>query len=198
MIIQNLSCARLGRIERNLKAISKTLLVELPTNGSFTLEQFVMLQEKTTKVKTAMLDAKNQEVERAVGDVIHLLRSFTLETPTPLPKEAVTALWHHYSRLMYLSVLRCTKQSFFSLKKRLAARGSAGFLYMEQPFFDVDIELSLPVVTMNPSLDEIQAAINRCAVNILRCSKSIYQWAVHVRFSVCVFLVFEDKAAAPL
>lgn len=47
---------------------------------------------------------------------------------------------------------------------------------MERPFFDVDIELSLPLVTMNPSLDEIQAAINRCALNILRCSKHIMQW----------------------
>ena len=47
---------------------------------------------------------------------------------------------------------------------------------MERPFFDVDIELSLPLVTMNPSLDEIQAAINRCALNILRCSKHIIQW----------------------
>ena len=49
---------------------------------------------------------------------------------------------------------------------------------MERPFFDVDIELSLPVVTMNPSLDEIQAAINRCALNVLRCSKNIYQWSL--------------------
>jgi hypothetical protein len=39
-----------NRIEGNLKAISKTLLVELPSDQSFTLEQFVMLQEKTTKV----------------------------------------------------------------------------------------------------------------------------------------------------
>ena len=166
-----------NRVEGNLKAISKTLLVELPSDQSFTLEQFVMLQEKTTKQKTAMLDSKNQEVERSINDVIHLLKTFQLETPTPVPADAIEALWVHYSKLMYLSVLRCTKQSFFSLKNRLKGQGSSGFLYIDRPFFDVDIELSLPLVTMNPSLDEIQAAINRCALNILRCSKSIYQWA---------------------
>eukprot|EP00961_Rhodomonas_salina_P202026 2724847-Rhodomonas_salina.1 len=29
---------------------------------------------------------------------------------------------------------------------------------------------------MNPTLDEIQAAINRCAINVLKCSKRIAQW----------------------
>lgn len=33
----------------------QTLLVELPTDQSFTLEQFVMLQEKTTKVFLLLL-----------------------------------------------------------------------------------------------------------------------------------------------
>lgn len=44
----------------------------------------------------------------------------------------------------------------------LACGGARGFLYIERPFFDVDIELSLPVVTMNPSLDEIQVGLPTC------------------------------------
>jgi len=164
------------RIEGNLRTISKTLLVELPSNESFTLEQFVMLQEKTTKLKTSLIESKNEEIEHAVGDVIQALSAYPLEIPEKVSKEAIQSFWEHYSRLVYLSVMRCTKQSFFALKKRLASKASGGFLYMERPFFDVDIELSLPLVTMNPSLDEIQAAINRCALNILRCSKHILQW----------------------
>ncbi|KAJ1495027.1 dynein heavy chain, N-terminal region 1-domain-containing protein [Baffinella frigidus] len=167
-----------NRVEQNLKSISKALLVELPSDESFTLEQFVTVQEKTTKGKTAMLDLKNEEVERALRDVMHLISAYPLETEETIPRHAMFELWTMYSNKAYMSILRCTKQSFFALKKRLAARGGiAGLLYVEKPFFNVDIELSLPLVTMNPSLDEIQGAINRCALNILRCSKSIYQWA---------------------
>lgn len=49
-LVRKLSDMIEHRIEGNLKSISKTLLVELPTDQSFTLEQFVTLQEKTTKV----------------------------------------------------------------------------------------------------------------------------------------------------
>ena len=35
-----------NRIERNLKAVAKTMLVELPNDESFTLDKFVMVQEK--------------------------------------------------------------------------------------------------------------------------------------------------------
>ena len=164
------------RIEGNLRIISKALLVELPSNESFTLEQFVTLQEKTTKMKTSFIESKNEEIENAVQDVIDAIYSYPLEIAECVSKDAIQALWDHYSRMVYLSVMRCTKESFFALKKRLGSKTSGGFLYMERPFFDVDIELSLPLVTMNPSLDEIQAAINRCALNILRCSKHILQW----------------------
>lgn len=164
------------RIEGNLRTISKTFLVELPSNESFTLEQFVTLQEKTTKMKTSLIESKNEEIENAVADVIDAISTYPLEIAESVSKDAIEAFWEHYSRLVYVSVMRCTKESFFALKKRLASKASGGFLYMERPFFDVDIELSLPLVTMNPSLDEIQAAINRCALNILRCSKHIMQW----------------------
>ena len=165
-----------NRIEKNLRKIAKTLLVELPSNESLTLEQFVILQEKTTKIKTVLLESKNEEVENAVIDVIHAITSYPLEIAENVSKEAIQAFWDHYTRQIYLSVMRCTKESFFALKKRLTSKTSGGFLFMEQPFFDVDVELSGGFVAMNPSLDEIQAAINRSALNILRCSKHISQW----------------------
>jgi dynein heavy chain, axonemal len=59
-----------NRIESNIKLISKTSFVDLPDNETFTLEQFVGLQEKVTKRKTKFIEAKNVEVERAVSDLI--------------------------------------------------------------------------------------------------------------------------------
>ena len=127
------------RIEGNLRIISKALLVELPSNESFTLEQFVTLQEKTTKMKTSFIESKNEEIENAVQDVIDAIYSYPLEIAECVSKDAIQALWDHYSRMVYLSVMRCTKESFFALKKRLGSKTSGGFLYMERPFFDVDI-----------------------------------------------------------
>eukprot|EP00961_Rhodomonas_salina_P280023 3782901-Rhodomonas_salina.1 len=95
---------------------------------------------------------------------------------TAISDETIQKLRDHYSRLMYLAILNTTKNSFHTLKKRLASRTSGGFLYIDKPFFDVNVELSLPNVTMNPNLEEIQAAINRCAINVLKCSKRICQW----------------------
>ena len=164
------------RIEGNLRTIGRTLLVELPSDESFTLEQFVTLQEKTTKMKTSLIESKNEEIEHAVREVIDHVKTYPLEIAENVSKDTIQSFWEHYSRLVYVSVMRCTKESFSALKKRLGSKVTGGFLYMERPFFDVDIELSLPLVTMNPSLDEIQAAINRCALNILRCSKHIMQW----------------------
>ena len=167
-----------NRVELNLKHISKTLLVDIQSDTAFTLDQFVTMQEKVTKRKTQMMDAKNLEVERAVEDLINVVLSFPLEDAggAQISDDTIQKLRDHYSRLMYLAILNTTKNSFHTLKKRLASRTMGGFMFIDKPFFDVNVELSLPIVTMNPSLEEIQLAINRCAINVLKCSKRICQW----------------------
>jgi dynein heavy chain len=54
------------------------------------------------------------------------------------------------------------------MKKRLGSRSSGGFLFVERPFFDVDVELTVPNVSMNPSLEDIQGAINSTAKKVLK------------------------------
>ena len=65
-----------------------------------------------------------------------------------------------------------------AIKKRVGSRGSTGFLFVERPFFEVDVQLSLPGVgvRLNPSLADIQGAINRSATVVLSCSKRLYDW----------------------
>ena len=169
-----------NRVELNLKIISKTLLVDIKHESTFTLEQFVLMQEKVTKKKTVLMDAKNLEVERAVGDLINVVISFPLDEGgrAQVSDDTVQKLRDHYSRLMYLAILNSTKNSFHTLKRRLASRApdAAGVSSADQPFFDVNVELYVPNVSMNPDLEEIQTAINRCAINVLKCSKRICQW----------------------
>eukprot|EP00959_Pyramimonas_sp_CCMP1952_P424297 8887218-Pyramimonas_sp.AAC.2 len=70
----------------------------------------------------------------------------------------------------------CPWFSFNKMKKRLGSRSSGGFLFVERPFFDVEVELRIPSVNMNPSLEEIQQSINETAKKVLRCAKDIQMW----------------------
>ena len=64
------------------------------------------------------------------------------------------------------AILRATKSSFAAMKKRLGGISTSGGNSAERPFFDVSVELSVPRVTMNPTLDDIQAAINATAKKV--------------------------------
>ena len=53
-----------NRMQSNLKVISRTLLVHLPEDESFSLDQFVKLQESHIKEQSEFIDVKNVEVRR--------------------------------------------------------------------------------------------------------------------------------------
>jgi dynein heavy chain len=60
-----------NRIENNLKTLSKTVLVNLPQDAqTFTLDDFVEMQEVWIREESQKLKSKNQEVESAVEDLI--------------------------------------------------------------------------------------------------------------------------------
>jgi dynein heavy chain len=167
------------RVEKNLKLVSKTLLVDIAQGQTFTLDQFVSMQEKVTKTKIQLLDSKNLECELACEDLIAMVRNSPLDE-VEMDKhgfdKAAAKLRAHYSRLMYLAILNATQKSFYALKTRLSSKSKTMLNIPSVPVFDINVELSVPSVAMNPSLEEIQAAINRSAVNVLKCSKRICQW----------------------
>ena len=65
------------------------------------------------------------------------------------------------------AILCATKSSFAAMKKRLGGISTTGGASAERPFFDVSVELTVPRVTMNPTLDDIQAAINATAKKVI-------------------------------
>lgn len=80
-------------------------------------------------------------------------------------------------RHRYLAILSAVKNSFNALKTRLTHKASKSG-HVNKPFFDVDVKLRVPSIMMDPTLEEVQAAINRCALHVLRCSKKLYMWGV--------------------
>jgi dynein heavy chain len=65
------------------------------------------------------------------------------------------------------------------MKHRVCGSSKAGSTAKLSPFFEVDVQLSGSEVQLNPSLEEIQKAINKAATAVLRCSKTLYNWDQH-------------------
>uniref|UniRef100_A0A7S0GLB7 Dynein heavy chain n=1 Tax=Micromonas pusilla TaxID=38833 RepID=A0A7S0GLB7_MICPS len=166
-----------NRVEANLKHVARTLFVNLPAEQSYTYEEFLSTQARYIKKQTEQIAVRNVEIERGVRDLCDLVLNAPRENAEEvLDQTAVDEFTAHYAKLMYQAILTATRASFLAMKKRLGSRSSGGFLYIERPIFGVDVELTVPKVSMNPSLEEIQGAINSTAKKILRASESLRMW----------------------
>jgi len=81
---------------------------------------------------------------------------------------------------MYQALLHSAKNSMNALKKRIGSRigsrGGTNILNASTPFFEVDVQLMPPRVLLSPSLHEIQDYINRSALAILSCYRTVVDW----------------------
>lgn len=195
-----------NRVESNLRAVSATRLVDMPRDKSFTFDDFVAHQGAVIKARprwggiggvrnervlthtspphpnlrqarTAELLVRNQEVQRAVADLLTIVRTFPRDNPeVQLGDAEVAAFTRHYSRLIYLAIRAATRASLGVMKARLARRASAAFV-PERPLFDVELELAVPVVALRPSLEDIQSTVNAIAKRVLRASLELPLWS---------------------
>jgi dynein heavy chain, axonemal len=169
-----------NRIENNLKNISKVLLVSLPQDSKpFSLDQFVMLQENYIQSKTDYLMSKNVEVERAVDDLLQTILLYPLDPQVnPVLPEETRRIKRYYFWYLYQALLNSTQNSLNAMKYRICGRREEGQQSTAQlkPFFEVAVQLDGQNVRLNPSLDEIQKAINKGATAVLRCNKNLYNW----------------------
>ena len=78
-LVNNINDIIDNRVEKNLKIVSKTLLVDLPANQSFSLDEFVAMQERYIESKAVLLQGKNVEIENAVNDLMSLISGYTLD-----------------------------------------------------------------------------------------------------------------------
>jgi dynein heavy chain, axonemal len=166
-----------NRIEKNLKFVSKAFLVDLPIDKSFTLEEFVRCQQDHIKKQAVFLQSKNQEVETAVDDLLHVITSYPLDAHIEgVSHEEADRLRSHYNHFMYQALLHCSKNSLNALKKRVASKTESTFIFTERPFFEVDVQLAIPDVRLSPSPQDVQEAMNKGAVAVLSCNKRLWEW----------------------
>jgi len=180
-----------NRIEKNLKIVSRTLLVDLPDAESFTVEEFVKMQEKHIAKQSTLLQGKNLEIEYAVRDLVKIITAYKLDGHVEgISEEEIAKLKKHYNHFTYQALLHCAKNSMNTLKKRIGSKPAAIVETEDggsnskkskrntqevdiKPFFEVNVELAAPNVVLYPSLDDIQECINRSAQAILKCFKTV-------------------------
>ena len=127
LLAEQISDLVTNRIERNLKAVSRMSLVDLPKDESLSLDRFIGLQEKHIKEQASAMEAKNLEIEEAVADLLELITAYQLEAGiSHAPEEEQAKLREHYGKLMYRAVLNATKSSLAHIKKRIGSRASGG------------------------------------------------------------------------
>ncbi|MEW5318622.1 MAG: hypothetical protein WDW38_009830 [Sanguina aurantia] len=171
-----------NRVEANLAAIASTLLVDLPADRSFTYEEFISSQARFQHKQAEGLAVRNEEVRRSIEDLLSLVRTYPRENgEVELDQAELKLFVRHYAKLMYQAIMSATQKSLGALKRRLGSKTATGVQFTERPFFDVDVELKVPNVAMNPSLDEIQSAINACTKKVLTTSKRLPCWGIDDR-----------------
>jgi len=135
-LVHNINDIIENRIEKNLKQVSKTVLVNLPSDRSYTLEEFVAMQEEHIAVQAASLQDKNVEIEHAVDDLLKTIQLYQLDSHIePVSDEEAIKLKRHYNHFMYQALLHCSKNSLNAIKGRVASRLKTTFLYVKKPFF---------------------------------------------------------------
>ena len=134
-----------NRIQKNLKQISRAVLVILPNERSVALDEFVLMQENAVKTTTHLLTMKNLEVEVAVGDLIDMLGATAVDpvvdAVTEEDKDEVT---NYFNSITYQALLNCIRNSLNLVKKRACSRPGLASLMKQEPFFEVWLSSSSP------------------------------------------------------
>lgn len=219
-----------NRVAKNLNLVSTMQLLTIPPGRSFTLRDFVALQRAHLESCTEVLLAKNEEIERAVDDLVDAVLLYPLDASIAKPGAfEVNLVKLHYNHLMYHALLAATKRSLNDLKKRVSETGSititdggavdasmvvaapqaaagaasaaaaaaadkdkaakaktaaaeddgtSGPVIVSSALFEVDLSLQVPKVTLSPSLDEVQDAINAVARDVLQCTRKLIDWGI--------------------
>ncbi|EKX37595.1 hypothetical protein GUITHDRAFT_89621 [Guillardia theta CCMP2712] len=175
VLLQGVSDVLDLRVAKNLSFIRNMSLIRFPEEGKFSIDEFITLQKQELQKYASFLQGKRSEVLESLHEVIDKIRHFSSEFGnewTILPDRIEDFMQFHCNSF-YHSILCSVRRSFNDIKRRLGSRVHASFLFLERPFFNLDVELSIPSIVAQPSLSIVQDAINETGRLVLRATKSL-------------------------
>nr|XP_039256499.1 dynein heavy chain 5, axonemal-like [Styela clava] len=183
------------RIDATLDDMGSTALCDLPEEKPITCEEFVENTEQTVVVSGERFVTGSDFVERAVFEIIDILKSRYTEAELANleshAKSETIPVWY-YTLLGHVcqrntdAMVKSTRQSLDLIKRRLqqtfnkyqtSSRFSSEKSDSDKPpLFKSNIVLALPTIVLKPSLDDIQTALNRAIDMILSATKDVALW----------------------
>uniref|UniRef100_A0A6I8N0V6 Dynein axonemal heavy chain 5 n=1 Tax=Ornithorhynchus anatinus TaxID=9258 RepID=A0A6I8N0V6_ORNAN len=190
------------RIEKILQEAANTILVDLPQEEPIEIPDFLKRTETRIAAVAERLSQQSQQVEHYMYEMINTLKarlklqdkaylqdSFACAHPdAKLKTRCQECLPCGFYNLMGQlcqkntdSLIKCTKASLDVLKHRLhtGSERSSGTSFQNDgrvSLFKAEIQLAIPNVVMQPSLDDFQGAVNKAVNLILLMAKDIPLW----------------------
>jgi dynein heavy chain len=159
------------RVESGLSFMKKKMQFYAPTSCC-SIEQFSMFQEAHIKKQSKNVQQISMQIENGLIDacqaIIHTAISFGASDLSLKQLDKAIFDWKSlYANRMYSAILHCVHKSFVNLKAQFLS---------ENPAFVVEAIIVGPLVTIRPSIDDIQSVLNSCAQFITRATKRIIAW----------------------
>uniref|UniRef100_A0A4W3JGF5 Dynein axonemal heavy chain 8 n=1 Tax=Callorhinchus milii TaxID=7868 RepID=A0A4W3JGF5_CALMI len=174
-------------IDKVLQEIAKKIIIQLPEDGSWTVDYIINFNETCCKEWADILAPKTRYVETIVDKLADIFAEISEATTYKRDKGAdgeaigkgisyeIKELYGYFSYYMLDSLVKSTQLSFDLLKRRifkLFSQSNEEFA----PFLKAEVHLVIPNVVMVPSLDDIQHIINRLIQMVLEVSRNVTQW----------------------
>ncbi|XP_040521760.1 dynein axonemal heavy chain 5 isoform X2 [Gallus gallus] len=190
------------RIERVLEDMANTALIILPEDEPIDVSKFLEQTENLAISTARELSQQSQQVECSVYELVDTLKQRLKadagRTPedsyscTHLDTKQKTRCQECMSCCCYYlmgqlcqkntdSLVRCTKISLESLRHRLRVVDSRYQMTRSVetkrvPLFKTEFQLAIPNVVLQPSLEDIQSAVNKAVNIVLSIAKDIPLW----------------------
>ena len=168
-----------NQVSRGLRDISRCLLVAVPNQIS-TLDDFAGRQSRVLQAGITAINLKSSEIEAALKDCVSSVLLFSPTSSLRIRPNAL-AIHEFYDsvwELLFNAVLTSVKRSINALKEQIRSSQGVGFWLLDRPLFEVNVQLVSHNIQTNPSLEDVQHAINCCALAILR-SLDVKFWETH-------------------
>lgn len=119
-----------------------------------------------------------EEVELRPGE---LSQQRARQKKKELQQEA-QALLEHFAHRVLEALIRCTRSNLEGIRRRVHA--SSALMYGDspevkpeyRPAFKVKVALSIPTISLKPSLEEVQGFLNTAVQHITCVHKQVYRW----------------------
>ena len=181
------------RIEKQLSFIGRLRFFDVKVERSWQVKEFVSVQGGEVGKQVDVVVQKGEEVERAVDDLIDAIGSYQLTQPADVDGETVESegvkaitrlspadLYRvklSYQQDLYAAIVTAMSRSLKQLTGRLeSVTGSSS-----SPLFELDVSLSIPSVSLSPSLQELEDTVLSLATLLLSSSKAMNDWGIDLQ-----------------